>query len=341
MFRALQMKLEQPPVPEVVFEAVDLDAANEEIQIALEELLDVEQEMTALEGINDSIEDLMALQASIEQFGLQPGQVAFADHGKRLSTAISTFPAVEGMVNPYLPDSDEAKAAIEGVVDTIKNTVSAWAEKAWKAALSGLTNVGSLTGGWVKKFKDLLTNSSAKVDVNGKAPEGVPNAAATSKIMEVMKKVPEWLKNLWSKSAPKTEEEYKQLTSQVGNIPMLTDQSGAKEAVGSWESEGYSATFVGGFWNYLKALASGSIATFFKNLGTVIKGAFSKLGSLTGEGATWARKWLSYALSATWKAIRGAWAAGLRKLWDIASKLFKGGTKQLAGPSDAKALPAT
>lgn len=139
-----------------MFAALTDEAAIESLRIAnqyyddegayMESLADlamVGEEISSLETMSDTIDNLNHLHFCAESFGLTRAQIAFADRGNHLSRTITSIPALESMKADFSKDSAENKAAMEGIVGAAKEMVAKFFKKAWDVA-TGLFN--KLTG---------------------------------------------------------------------------------------------------------------------------------------------------------------------------------------------------
>jgi hypothetical protein len=326
----------QDPIDTVATENLedtsDLEAATESLIAGLEELDLAHVEFSALEDTHSVAENLDNLHATVTEFGYTKPLASLADAGKFLSSAITTFPAMEALAFDLVPESDETKAALEGLSDTIKETMVRWAKHAYEAAAKGLSAAAKVAGGWAIRFAEIARKSAGRVFSEKKAEEthaahGTPSASMLEKIMKMLAEIPGKLKAMWTKAEPEAateglDEIY--LGALENFSEMEKEVEGAEKDGGgkTLHALGYTKAFAEKIMKFAKGFAGSTIPAFFKSLVEHVKRLIGKVAESSPEKASAMRHAIAAMLKHSWAAIRGVYLRGLSMLHKAAAAVF-------------------
>ena len=280
--------------------AYQLDAQSND-NLLLGAMVDVaaaNDDFVALENLSSAIDDLNHLYLSVEQFGYTKSLISFADHGKYLSRAIPNCIALEYLSSDMAADSATATKALEGIGQTIKETVGRWATAAWGAVERGFAAASTAVSGWVKKLGELASNLRGK-KVDGEALANVegdaPSASKLEAIMAWLRKLPASLKALWEKATGGDVEGVKADGAKIvsegateghGIDPeqhskdqaagMKSDERKAKFGAAKEKFKGYTQDLLNSVTGFISDFVTKTLPGMFSSLLTTIRGVFTK-----------------------------------------------------------------
>ena len=175
------------------------------------------------DGLQETLDNLMALESAVARFGLSKALLAFADKDGVLSTKISGIPSLESLTADL--SAEDSTAAVEGLGTTIKSVGKAVLQSILNAFTIFPIDVIGRTVGRVKVWRhiiDGIDKNLSELEFSKEKAESIHSKVLPyHDIIELQKAylgAPKALLALWTQELPRDQKDFEHWLNKIRSI---------------------------------------------------------------------------------------------------------------------------